>query len=98
MTSEGKYRNRQLIPRWSVSRTSFNIRDTLDLHSLNEEVTDEPLLSKKRDTWYTEQSTFSGIDYLGTRPSAAFGGRPSNHEGSTTPALSGSFRLADIRA
>ena len=66
MTSEGKYRNRQLIPRWSVSRTSFNIRDTLDLHSLNEEVTDEPLLSKKRDTWYTEQSTFSGIDYLGT--------------------------------
>ena len=66
MTSEGKYRNRQLIPRWNVSRTSFNIRDTLDLHSLNREVTDESLLSRKRDTWYAEQSTFSGIDYLGT--------------------------------
>ena len=66
MTSEGKYTNRQLIPRWNVSRTSFNIRDTLDLHCLSKEVTDDPLLSKKQNTWYAEQSTWAGIDYLGT--------------------------------
>ena len=66
MTSEGKYRNRQLIPRWNVSRTSFNLGDTIDLHGRNQEVTDDRLLSKKKDTWYAEQSTFSGIDYLGT--------------------------------
>ena len=66
MTSEGHYKNRQLIPRWNVSRTAFGIGDSLDLHGRSHSRTEHPLLSKKKNTWNVEQSTWSGIDYLGT--------------------------------